>query len=59
MKFARDRKILQFYRWLTETVAAQFPDSLLKRMLLYALHTDENFDVKKYLVSCHRPLILI
>ncbi len=42
MKLARERQLLRFFEWLAGFVADQIPDSLLGRMLLYALHADSD-----------------
>jgi hypothetical protein len=39
-KLACERRLLDFVRWLAETVAEQVPDRLPGRLLLYALHDD-------------------
>ena len=47
MKLARDCEMLRFFDWLAGIGAKQLPDSLLKRLLLYALHADEDLDVEE------------
>jgi len=44
MKLAREQRLLEFFRWLAETLVEQVSDSLLARLLLYALHTDSDLD---------------
>ncbi len=46
MKMSRDQKVLGFFRWLADTLAGTFPDSLLGRLLYYALHSDGQLDVE-------------
>ena len=52
MKLARERQLLRFFEWLAGFVADQIPDSLLGRMLLYALHADSDLDTE----AIHRSL---
>jgi hypothetical protein len=47
MKLARQRDLLRFFRWLAGSLVEQVPDSLLARMLLYALHADSDLDVEE------------
>ncbi len=47
MKLARKRQLLTYFRWLAETVVEQVPDSLLARLLLYALHADSELDAQQ------------
>ncbi len=47
MKLARERQLLEYFRWLAETLVEQMPDSLLGRLLLYALHADSGLDARQ------------
>ena len=47
MKLARERQLLEYFRWLAETLVEQLPDSLLGRLLLYALHADSELDAQQ------------
>ncbi len=47
MKLARERQLLEYFRWLAETLVEQVPDSLLGRLLLYALHADSELDAQQ------------
>jgi predicted transposase/invertase (TIGR01784 family) len=47
MKFARSCEMLPFFRWFAGTETEQFPDALLMRLLVYALHADEDLDVEE------------
>lgn len=47
MKLARERQLLEFFRWLAEGIVAQVPDSLLGRLLVYALHSDSELDAQQ------------
>jgi predicted transposase/invertase (TIGR01784 family) len=47
MKLARERQLLEYFRWLAETLVDQVPDSLLGRLLLYALHADSELDARQ------------
>jgi predicted transposase/invertase (TIGR01784 family) len=47
MKLARERQLLEYFRWLAESLVEQVPDSLLGRLLLYALHADSEFDARQ------------
>ena len=47
MKLARKQQLLEYFRWLAESVVDQIPDSLLGRMLLYALHADSELDAQQ------------
>jgi len=47
MKLARQRKLLEYFRWLAESLVGKFPDSLLGRLLLYALHVDSELDAQQ------------
>ncbi len=47
MKLARERQLLNYFRWLAETLVEQVPESLLGRLLLYALHADSELDVQQ------------
>ncbi len=51
MKLARKKQILEYFRWLAKTVTQQLPDTLLSRLLLYALHTDSNLDPEQIIHS--------
>jgi predicted transposase/invertase (TIGR01784 family) len=47
MKLARQKELLRFFQWLATYSAQEFPDNLLRIMLLYALHADSDLDAKK------------
>lgn len=47
MKLARERHLLDYFRWLAETLVERVPDSLLGRLLLYALHADSELDAQQ------------
>ena len=47
MKLARERQLLGYFRWLAESLVEQIPESLLGRLLLYALHTDSELDAQQ------------
>ena len=47
MKLARERQLLEYFRWLAESLVEQIPDSLLGRLLLYALHADSELDARQ------------
>ncbi|MEX1049559.1 MAG: Rpn family recombination-promoting nuclease/putative transposase [Akkermansiaceae bacterium] len=47
MKLARERQLLEFFQWLAKSIAGQIPDSLLGRLLLYALHADSELDAEQ------------
>ena len=47
MKLARERQLSRYFDWLVGTAAEALPEGLLKRILLYALHTDSDLDVEK------------
>jgi predicted transposase/invertase (TIGR01784 family) len=47
MKLARERQLLEYFRWLAEILVEQLPDSLLGRLLLYALHSDSELDAQQ------------
>ena len=47
MKLARESQMLSFFRWMAGIAADQLPYSLLKPLLLYALHADEDLDVEE------------
>ncbi len=46
MKLAREKELLRFFQWLAGFSAKDLPDNLLGLMLLYALHSDSELDVK-------------
>lgn len=47
MKLARTREMLRYFRWLAALTVDHLPESLLKRVLLYALHADQDLDVEE------------
>jgi len=47
MKLARQKELLRFFQWLAGYPAEAFPEHLLGKMLLYALHTDSDLDVEE------------
>jgi predicted transposase/invertase (TIGR01784 family) len=51
MKLARERQMLRFFEWLSsllvDTLARELPNSLLTKLLNYALHADSNLDVEE------------
>jgi len=46
MKLARQKELLRFFEWLAGYPADELPESLLGKMLLYALHADSDLDVE-------------
>jgi predicted transposase/invertase (TIGR01784 family) len=46
MKLARQKELLRFFKWLAGFPANELPDSLLGKMLLYALHSDSDLDAQ-------------
>jgi len=51
MKLARRKELLRFFQWLAAYSAAELPESLLGKMLLYALHTDSDLDAQAIYTS--------
>lgn len=51
MKLARQKDLLRFFQWLVRFSAKNLPESLLRMMLLYALHSDSDLDVEKIYLS--------
>ena len=47
MKLARERQLLNYFRWLAESLVEQVSDSLLGRLLRYALHADSELDAQQ------------
>ena len=47
MKLARERQLLEYFHWLAEIFVEQVPESLLGRLILYALHTDSELDARQ------------
>ncbi len=47
MKLSRERQLARYFDWLVGTAAEALPEGLLKRILLYALHSDSDLDVEK------------
>jgi len=47
MKLSRKRQVLQYFRWLAETLLEPAPKDLIRRMLLYAIHSDSDLDTEK------------
>jgi len=45
MKLAREQQVLEFFKWLASTFSRQISDVLLRKVLLYALHSDSDLDV--------------
>jgi predicted transposase/invertase (TIGR01784 family) len=51
MKLARQKDLLRFFQWLAGFSAAELPESLLGKMLLYALHSDSGLDAEAIYTS--------
>jgi hypothetical protein len=51
MKLARQKELLRFFKWLARFPANELPDSLLGKMLLYALHSDSDLDAQAIYTS--------
>jgi len=51
MKLTREQQILEFFKWLASTFSRQISDALLGKVLLYALHSSKDLDVKKIYTS--------
>jgi predicted transposase/invertase (TIGR01784 family) len=51
MKLARQRELLRFFQWLAGFSAHELPQSLLGKMLLYALHSDSDLDAQTIYTS--------
>ncbi len=51
MKLARQKELLRFFKWLAGNPAHDLPESLLGKMLLYALHSDSDLDVQAIYTS--------
>jgi len=47
MKLARERNLLEFFRWLASDFSRQVSDRLLGTLLLYALHADSEIDIEQ------------
>ena len=47
MKLSRKQQVLQYFRWLAETLIEPAPKELIRRMLLYAIHSDSELDTEK------------
>lgn len=47
MKLARERQLLEYFRWLADSFVERIPESLLGRLLLYALHADSELDAQQ------------
>lgn len=47
MKLARAQELLRFFAWLAETFTEPMPESLLGRLILYALHSDSKLDAQE------------
>jgi predicted transposase/invertase (TIGR01784 family) len=47
MKLARQRQLLRFFEWLCQMMADQVPARLFESMLVYALHADNELDVRE------------
>lgn len=46
MKAARQEQLQEYFRWLAGLVIGHIPNSLLARLLFYALHADSGLDAK-------------
>ncbi len=46
MKLAREKELLRFFEWLARRPAEAVPESLLGKLLLYALYADSDLDVE-------------
>lgn len=51
MKLARQKELLRFFQWLAGYSAHELPESLLGKMLLYALHSDSDLDAQAIYTS--------
>ncbi|MEX1115498.1 MAG: Rpn family recombination-promoting nuclease/putative transposase [Akkermansiaceae bacterium] len=51
MKLARQKELLRFFQWLAGYSADELPESLLGKMLLYALHSDSDLDAQAIYTS--------
>jgi predicted transposase/invertase (TIGR01784 family) len=51
MKLARQKELLRFFQWLAGYSAHELPQSLLGKMLLYALHSDSDLDAQAIYTS--------
>jgi predicted transposase/invertase (TIGR01784 family) len=51
MKLARQKELLRFFQWLAGYSARDLPESLLGKMLLYALHSDSDLDAQAIYIS--------
>ncbi len=47
MKLARKRQLLEYFKWLAKNYVSQFPERLLARLLIYALHADSELDAQQ------------
>ncbi|MGK0188624.1 MAG: hypothetical protein ACI9R3_004435 [Verrucomicrobiales bacterium] len=50
MKLAREMEMMQFFEWLLlrfEDSVRELPDSLIRKILLYALHAESDLDVER------------
>lgn len=47
MKLTRERQVLRYFQWLAQSTGTTIPESLLRRLLLYALHADSDLDTEK------------
>jgi len=51
MKLARQKNLLRFFKWLVGYSADELPESLLGKMLLYALYSDSDLDAQAIYTS--------
>ncbi len=51
MKLAREKDLPRFFKWLAGYSADELPESLLGKLLLYALHTDSGLDAQAIYTS--------
>lgn len=47
MKLAREQQLRKFFQWLAETTLDKLPESLLGRLIWYALHADGELDAQE------------
>ena len=47
MKLAREQRLREYFRWLAQYTVEQIPESLLRRLLVYALHADSDLDAEE------------
>jgi len=58
MKLARQKNLLRFFKWLAGFPAHELPESLLGKMLLYALYSDSDLDAQAIYSSLSTDSVL-